>query len=169
MRLDSSTTRSLLPSIFPGRASTPKKSWWFSASAKRASNPARPSIPASGFDSECCIPFASFSSVSFLRPAPSTWQGSVGSLLKRPDLNISRLATAKPSLRAYTLPDCLDLYDHLAPAPASRSTETTNRSMRRRVRSCESMVLGQDWRSWSIRGLPPTSKCCQRPCGGMFW
>jgi hypothetical protein len=33
---------------------------------------------------------------------------SVGSLLKSPDLNISRLATAKPSLREKTLPDSFD-------------------------------------------------------------
>ena len=165
-KLTHTKSRILSPSIF--LASTPKKSWLLSASESRINNPARPSIPASGFCSECCIPLASTSAVTFLSPAPSTWHGSVGSLLKRPDLNISKLATAKPSLREKTLPDSFDRYDHLFPEPASSRTETTNKSIKRRVRSCASMRLGQDWRSWLMRGLPPTSKCCQRPCGGML-
>lgn len=156
-----------IPSILPGRASTPKSSWLFSASESRCKSPARPSNPASGFCSECCIPFARSSTVTFFNPAPSTWHGSVGSLLNKPVLNISRLATARPSLREKTFPDSLDLYVHLFPAPASSKTDIKNRSINLLVRSVGSIVLGHDCRSWSIRGLPPTSKCCQRPCGGI--
>jgi hypothetical protein len=46
-----------------------------------------------------CKPLAMLSTVSLLRPSASTWNGSLVWLLNMPDLNISKLAIARPSLR----------------------------------------------------------------------
>ena len=133
--------------MFPGLASTPKNSCLFRAVESLSSSPARPSKPSNGLSSDTCRALANLPAVIVFRPAPSTWHGSVGSLLKNPHLNISKLATASPSLREKYFPDSLDLYFHILPAPASSKTDTRKRSIKRRVRSWESMMLGQVWSS----------------------
>ena len=89
----------IIPSIFPGRPSFPKYSRLFKASANLDIKPARPSRPATGLLSEACSPLASCCADICLSPILSTWQGTVELLLNIPALNISRLATARPSLR----------------------------------------------------------------------
>lgn len=153
--------------MFPGRAVAPKSCWFSKACPSRIMTPALPSSPLMGLFSDTCRPFASLSMLSLFRPTASTWQGWLSSPLNMPAVNISKLATATPSLRRYIRPDCLLLYCHLAPAPASSRTETVNRSSKRRVRSGPSIADGHDARSCSMRGRPPTSKCCHRPCDGI--
>ncbi len=101
-------TRFLLPIILPGLPSGPKSSLLAIASDNLISKPARPWRPAIGLSSETCMPFSRDFKLTFFNPSLSTLWGSPGSLLKAPVLNISRLATASPSLLRYTLADSLD-------------------------------------------------------------
>ena len=153
--------------MFPGLEEVPKNCWFSRARPSRVSRAARPSSPWIELVSEVCSPLASLSTVIRFRLLASTRQGWSFRLLNAPAVNISSVATARPSLRRYVLPDCLLLYCHLAPALASRSTETVKRSSSLRVRSGPSTVEGHDARSCSTRGRPPTSKCCPFPCSGM--
>lgn len=85
-------------------------------------------------------------------------------------MNIYKLATAIPSLRSYTLSVPGSRYRHASPAPASSSTETKKRSIKQRVSSISSQPSCLQLSSaLATRGTLPTSKCCQRPWGGMVW
>jgi hypothetical protein len=57
---------------------------------------------------------------------------------KNPSLNMLKLATPSPSDRLNDWPEGSSRYVQLLPAPASRSTETRKRSIRRLVFSLRS-------------------------------
>jgi hypothetical protein len=79
-------------------------------------------------------------------------------------LNMYKLATAIPSLLSYSVFVPGSTYRQWSPAPASNSTETKNRSIKRRVISKSSHPdFFHSSSKLAMRGTPPTSKCCQRP------
>lgn len=157
----------MLPSILPGLALNPNRSVFLKALPSLINKPVRPANPAIGLSSVTCSPELMMSKVNLDRASASTWCGWAASLLNLPALNISRLATARPSLLLYVRPLSTLLYFHEVPAPASSSTETRKRSRILRHRSDGSTEAGQLSRRSPILSLPPTLKCCQRPCGGI--
>ena len=95
------------------------------------------------------------------RSAPSTRYGCLESLEKRPDSNICTLATPSPSERVKVCPDASSLYFHALPAPASRRTETTKRSIVLLAFSLSSTSVHLDIIG-PIRSTP-ASRCLHRP------
>lgn len=87
---------------------------------------------------------------------------------KAPSRKQYRLATAIPSLLSKRRPVLASVYPHVSPAPASSRTETKKRSIKRRQHSTSSVpaALHLD-KSFEMRSVGPTSKCCHLPCGGI--
>lgn len=110
-------------------------------------------------------PGAQFPSV-YARRSPSTDRGSSASDEKAPALNMYSEATASPSDRLYVCSDPGSVKDQTSPAPASRRTDTQNRSTRSRVFAMSPLTSAS---SDEMRSIPPTLKCCHLPCGGISW
>jgi hypothetical protein len=144
--------RTIVPSMFPGLVNPSRVNTAGDCSRvipRRLNKAARPDKPLNGFVAELCKPLARSSSENAFNAkadisqtnkegVQSTLKGSDLSLLNHPISNISKLPIAKPSLRPYLFP-CLVVYFQTLPAPASRRTETTNKSSNRRVRSADGM------------------------------
>jgi hypothetical protein len=86
----------------PGRVAEPKYSAFAGSdrtSASRTSSSARPSAPGIGLLSETCSALRIWGTETLRRPSESTWKGLLDEEEKSPEVNMSRLAMARPSDR----------------------------------------------------------------------